>query len=348
MRFENVCLESIGYELPPKVVSSYELENRLEPLYDRLNLPKGRLELMTGIKERRFWTNGAKPSDVAIKAAEKAISASGVSKGKFGAIFHASVCRDFLEPATANIEHHRLGLPPQTMVFDISNACLGVLNGMVMLANMIELGQMEAGVIVAGEMGEKLIESTINSLLNDSSATRQSIKPAFASLTIGSGAVAVVLTHKNISSTGHRILGGTARCSTESSHLCTSDVDLGFGNGASPQMETDAEGLLKAGCKLAEETWGEFKKELGWSGDDLTKTFTHQVGSAHRKALYEALNLDMEKDYSTLKFLGNVGSVSLPITLALGMEEGTLSKGDNVGLLGIGSGLNCLMLGLEW
>ena len=73
MRYSNVYLASVGYELPSKVVTSEDIEDRLTPLYDRLGLPKGRLELMTGIKERRFWENGARPSKVASIAAKRAI-----------------------------------------------------------------------------------------------------------------------------------------------------------------------------------------------------------------------------------------------------------------------------------
>jgi 3-oxoacyl-[acyl-carrier-protein] synthase-3 len=74
----------------------------------------------------------------------------------------------------------------------------------------------------------------------------------------------------------------------------------------------------------------------------------HQVGSVHRRKLYEALGLDPAKDFSTFETLGNTGSVALPATLALAIEAGAIQAGHKVGLLGIGSGLNCLMLGLEW
>ena len=63
MRYKNVCLEAIAYTLPDEVVTSAEIETRLEPLYRRLRLPEGRLELMTGITERRFWPPGTLPSE---------------------------------------------------------------------------------------------------------------------------------------------------------------------------------------------------------------------------------------------------------------------------------------------
>ncbi|MBI4665388.1 MAG: 3-oxoacyl-ACP synthase III [Nitrospinae bacterium] len=348
MKFENVCIESVGYILPPNVVTSAMIEERLAPLYDRLKLPHGRLELMSGIRERRFWNPGTRPSAVAQEAGKQAVAASGIPLEKFGALFHCAVCRDYLEPATASFEHNSLGLRPDCMVFDISNACLGVLNGIITLAAMIELGHIEAGIVMAGEMGETLVESTINSLLSDPNVTRQSVKLAFASLTIGSGAVAVTLASRKISKTGLKLIGGVARADTSSNNLCTSDMDLGFSSNATPLMQTDSEELLKAGCKLAADTWKDFISHTGWNPETISRCFTHQVGVAHRRLLYQSIGVDMAKDFATLEFLGNVGSVSLPITFGMGLEQEAFKKGDRAVLMGIGSGLNSVMLGLEW
>jgi 3-oxoacyl-[acyl-carrier-protein] synthase-3 len=113
-------------------------------------------------------------------------------------------------------------------------------------------------------------------------------------------------------------------------------------------MQTDSERMLEAGVALAGETWAEFQRETGWRGADLDRIICHQVGSAHRRRLFETLGLDLAKDYSTFATLGNMGSVSLPATLAAAAAAGEITPGDQVALMGIGSGLNCLMLALEW
>jgi len=348
MRFKNVCIEALGYHLPENVVTSEDLEKRLGPLYEKLKLPAGRLQLMSGIRERRFWDKGVFPSEVATVAGERAIAKSGVDREKMGCLISASVCRDFLEPATASVIHHNLKLRRDCHVFDISNACLGVLNGMVHVAGMIELGQIEAGLVVAGENGGPLVNNTIETLLSRSDVTRSTIKTSFASLTIGSAAVAVLLTHKNISRTGHRLLGGIPFAATRFNDLCRGNDDSGSGSGWSPLMETDSETLMKEGCRLAGETWQAFKSKLEWDNGDVDRLFCHQVGTMHRKLLYDTIGLNPEKDFSTLEFLGNTGAASLPVTLAMGEEQGVLQPGDKAALLGIGSGLNCLMLGVEW
>jgi 3-oxoacyl-[acyl-carrier-protein] synthase-3 len=157
----------LGYTLPDEVVTTAELERRLAPLYERLRLPEGRLELMTGIRERRFFPAGTRPSTVSIESARRAIEASAIDQRYFGALIHGSVCRDLLEPATACRVHHGLGLPNEAIIYDISNACLGILNGVVQIASMIELGQIRAGIVVGTECGRELVENTIAMLNSD-------------------------------------------------------------------------------------------------------------------------------------------------------------------------------------
>ena len=124
---------------------------------------------------------------------------------------HAAVCRDMLEPATASFAHRKIGLPGSAQIFDVSNACLGFLNSFVILAGMIESGQIQAGMVVAGENGRPLIEQTLNHLAT-APLNRNEIKPFFANLTIGSGAVAAILCHRSlVKGRAHRLIGGAGR-----------------------------------------------------------------------------------------------------------------------------------------
>jgi len=348
MRYRNVCLEAFGYTIPHEVVTSAEIETRLAPLYHRLKLPEGRLELITGIRERRFWPRGTLPSTVSVESAEKALAAAGVDRSEIGALIHASVCRDYLEPATATVVHHRLGLGPQCLIYDVSNACLGFMNGLVQLANMIELGQIRAGLVVASEGSRELVENTISALNQDLSLTRQNVKLAVASLTIGSGSAAAVVVDRELSRTGNRLLGAVARTNTSFADLCHSGRDEAVAGEMRPLMQTDSEKLLLAGVELARETFEDFLAELDWSRESIDKSFCHQVGVAHRKLLFEALELDPTIDYGTVETLGNTGSVALPTAAALGIERGHLAQGDQVAMLGIGSGINSLMLAVDW
>ncbi len=344
MRYSHVCLHGFGYEIPPVELTSTALEERLAPLYERLKLPAGRLELMTGITCRRLWHPGTRPSKGAVQAGKKALAFSGVPAAEIGCLLFTSVSRDMMEPATAAFVHRGLGLPGSCQIFDISNACLGFLNGMITLANMIELGQVKTGLVVAAETAEHLLESTIAHLLSDSTLTRKTVKPLFASLTIGSGAVALVMGDRRLSDSGHILVGGCCRAHTDHNDLCQGGRNAEQGT----LMSTDSEVLLEKGIETAHHCWQDFKNELGWQGGDIDRFFCHQVGRAHARLLFERLQLNEQKNFETLPVLGNVGSVSAPITLAMGLAEGKLLAGERAAILGIGSGINSLMLGIEW
>ncbi len=348
MLYRNVCLEAITYTLPDEVVTSEQIETRLEPLYRRLRLPEGRLELMTGIAQRRFWPAGMLPSEKSIETAEKAIRTAGIDRGEIGAIVHGSVCRDYLEPATASGVHHGLRLAADCVVYDVSNACLGLLNGMVQVANMIELGQIRAGLVVGTESSRSLVETTIDQLNRDTSLSRNDIKPAFASLTIGSASAAIVLVDRRLSHTGNRLLGGVARANTEFCHLCRSGRDEAGGDDMRPLMDTNSETLMLEGIETGKAAFSGFLDRLGWTPDQMNRTFCHQVGRAHRKLFLDSLGLNPANDFTTFEFLGNTGSAALPVTAAIGVERGFTRRGDRVGLLGIGSGINVVMLGVHW
>jgi 3-oxoacyl-[acyl-carrier-protein] synthase-3 len=349
MKYQHVRLQAFGYELPPNTLSSGDIEERLTDVYQRLKLPKGRLELMSGIKERRLWDKGTRPSQAATLAGKKAIAAASVPAAELDCLIFTSVSRDMMEPATATFVHHHLGLPEKCLVFDISNACLGFLDGMLFLANMIELGQVKNGLLVAGETAEDLIESTINSIVADQNLTRKSIKSSFASFTIGSGAVALVMTHADYSPEGQRLIGGAFRANTVHSDLCQGGQSADPSTKASATlMATDSEELLVRGIETAQATWHDFLTELAWQPSEIDAFFCHQVGQAHAKLLFDRLQLDLTRNFETLAFLGNTGSVSAPITLAMGIEQKVFQPGQKAAMLGIGSGINCLMLGIEW
>lgn len=347
MRYSDVCLEGFGFTLPEQIVTSAELEQWLEPVYERLRLPAGRLELMTGIRERRFWREGTRISSKSIESAEHAIATTGIDRRHIGALVHGSVCRDHLEPATASRVHHELGLPASCHIFDVSNACLGLLNGLLLVANMIELDQIRAGLIVGTENSRPLVETTVRELNENASMTREQIKLAVASLTIGSGSCAFVLTDRELSRTDNRIMGAAVRANTEHHGLCHSGDDEAGGS-MQPLMTTDSEKLMHEGVATGIDTFADFLEQLDWSADDISKVFTHQVGAAHRKLMLESLRLAAETDFPTVEFLGNTGSVALPMSMALGIELGHLQAGDQVALLGIGSGINSVMVGVSW
>ena len=320
----------------------------LEPLYRRLRLPEGRLELMTGIAQRRVWPAGMLPSDKSIESGQWALAAADWDRQQVGALVHASVCRDHLEPATACRVHHELNLPADCLIYDLSNACLGLLDGVLQVANMIELGQIQAGLVLGTEDSRSLLETTIAALNADRSLTRQQIKRAVASLTIGSASCALLLVDRDLSRTGNRLFAASALADTRHYDLCHSGRDEAVASGMSPLMHTDSETLMRWGIATGAATFEAFLGQTGWYREQIDRTICHQVGVGHRKSMLEALGLEIQRDFSSVCWLGNTGSVALPVTMALACQTGFVQPGHRVAMLGIGSGINCLMLAVQW
>jgi 3-oxoacyl-[acyl-carrier-protein] synthase-3 len=334
----SVYLESIAYELPPFVLSSDAIVEQLEPLSRRLRIDAGRIMEATGVEERRLWAPGTSIVTTSTIASRRAIVQSGIDPADIGAIVSTSVCKDFVEPSVASMVHGELGLSPGCLNLDVGNACLGFLNGIALVADLIELGRIRAGVVVDAESSREVIEATLKRLQR-ADARMEDLRLNFPTLTLGSGAVAVVLTHKSIGQRRHRLVGHVSLADTVHRHLCV---------GKPHEMLVHAQELLKAGLMLARQTWGLGQKLLGWSASNLDFIVGHQVGSKHFARLFELFGLDPSRTFVTYPFLGNVGPASIPLTLALAVERNLIQPGYRLGLMGIGSGLNCLMMEIEW
>jgi 3-oxoacyl-[acyl-carrier-protein] synthase III len=338
MQFKNVVIQSLAAVDAPIKMTSAQIGERLQTTMDRLGLRPGFIEEITGISARRFWNSGTQPSDAATLAAEKAIEEAEIDRDSIGVLINTSVCRDFLEPSTACLVHGNLGLHERCLNFDIGNACLAFLNGMDVAARMIERGEVEYALIVDGESSGPITEATIERMLEPGMGEEQ-FRAEFASLTLGSGAAAMIMCHRELAPKGHSYLGSVTRAATQFNKLCYGQMD---------RMVTDTRVLLTEGLKLATKTFSAARETLGWVVDELDQFIIHQVSSAHTDSLMKLLGLDPEKIYRIYPELGNIGPAAVPIALAKAVAMGRIKRGDRVALLGIGSGLNCSMAEIVW
>jgi acyl-CoA:acyl-CoA alkyltransferase len=332
--YRNVSLLSVSSVLGPLVTTSVEIERKLEPILKRLRLPVGLLERVAGVIERRNW-GPLGSHEATVQAGEQALRTAGVEASSIGLLINTSITKEHLEPSVATRLHHGLGLPTSAINFDISNACLGFVNGLNLAAGLIDAGQVDYAMVIDGEDVDRMQKTTIERLAQSDVADREEFMNQFASLTLGSGAAAAVLGRADRHPEGHRMLGGVTRAATEWNELCIGSMD---------GMTTDSKSLLRRGMEVAQAAWNEAKRDWNWS--DMDRYIMHQVSSAHTAAFVKIADIDAERVPTTYPTYGNVGSASIPITLAA--ESETLQKGERVLLCGIGSGINTSMLELAW
>ncbi|PJI93303.1 3-oxoacyl-ACP synthase III [Luteimicrobium subarcticum] len=330
----NVALLSVATTIAPQVTTSEQIDAQLAPALKRLRLPKGLLQRVAGVYERRNWGPDRSFDEAAIDAGRRAIAEAGITADDIGLIINTSVTRPHLEPSVAVRLHHGLGLPSSALNFDIANACLGFVNGMSLASSLIDSGQIRYALIIDGEDADEVQRNTITRLLRDG-IKRKDFMSEFASLTLGSGAAAAVIGPADAHPKGHRILGGVTRAATQFNALCVGSVE---------GMFTDAKALLKGGLDLVVSAWQEALPH--WSWKDMDRYITHQVSRIHTESFVKAVGLDASRVPTTYPTLGNVGPASIPITLA--QEAPTLTPGDRVLLMGVGSGINTAMLELAW
>jgi 3-oxoacyl-[acyl-carrier-protein] synthase-3 len=336
--FKNVAIEAMAYELAPHRVTSAWLEDQIGETMGRLGVPRGRLEQLSGIRERRFWDEGTRPSEAATLAARKAIAAAEIDPREIGVVINTSVCQDFLEPSTSVFVHHNLGLAQRCINFDVRNACLGFLNGMYTAGLMIESGDITYALVVDGEGAQDVVMSTVRRLQSPT-ATMDEFRDNFAALTLGSGGAAMLLAHSSVARSSHRLNGVVTMAATEHNQLCI---------GMPTYMKTDAAALLTSGITLVGQTWALAKEVLpNWSDDQIACYAPHQVSARHTAAVAETIGVSPAKFQINFPVLGNIGPAAVPISLAQAAET-RLKPGDHIGLLGIGSGINCSMMSVTW
>ncbi|RYY00450.1 3-oxoacyl-ACP synthase III, partial [bacterium] len=291
-----------------------------------------------GIKERRFWDEGVEPSEVATQAAVKALENANVDKNKIGIIISTSVSKDFIEPSIASLVHGNLKLNPTCLNFDIGNACIAFINAIEIVGSMIDSGQIEYALIVDGEGSRYAVEYTINNLLN-SDIDEKMFRENFATLTLGSGAAAMVLCRSDLAPQGHKVVGGVSLANTEYNRLCV---------GQREGLITDSSKLLVTGIELVGKTYEKAKEELDWSEKQIDHLILHQVSANHTAKVADALKLEKEKIFVTFPEFGNIGPAAVPITLSKAVDTEVIKSGDRVALMGIGSGINCSMMEILW
>lgn len=338
MLFQHVAIAGLAHIDAPRRLSSDEINARLKPTLDRLGIKTDVLGEIAGIHARYLWEDNVQASDVATLAGVKALADAGIDPAKVGLLVNTSVSRDYLEPSTASIVSGNLGLPDTCQNFDVANACLAFINGMDIASRMIERGEIEYALIVDGETANLAYEKTLERLGRDD-ATEEQFRNELATLTLGSGAAAMVLARSELAPGAPRYRGGVTRAATEWNKLCRGNLD---------GMVTDTRMLLIEGIKLAQKTFIAAKHALGWAADELDQIVIHQVSKVHTAAFTKAIGIDPKKVLTIFGEHGNIGPASVPIVLSKLRELGRLKKGDRVALLGIGSGLNCSMAEVVW
>src|SRR4249919_3915111 len=297
MLFQHVAIAGLAHVDAPRRLSSEEINARLTPTLDRLGIKTDVLGDVAGIHARRLWDGEMQASSAATLAGVKALADAGIDPDKIGLLVNTSVSRDYLEPSTASIVSGNLGLSETCQNFDVANACLAFLNGMDIASRMIERGEIDYALVVDGETADLAYEKTLERM-GASDLTEVQFRNEMATLTLGSGAAAMVLARAELAPGAPRYKGGVTRAATQWNGLCRGNLD---------RMVTDTRMLLIEGLKLATKTFAAAKLALGWVVGEMDEFVIHQVSRVHTDAFVRTFGIDPQKVLTIFHEHGNIG-----------------------------------------
>jgi len=314
------AFRSIGAYVPEKILTNDELTKMVDTTDEWITK-------RTGIKERRIAAENETTSDMAVKAAQKAIERSGLNKSDIDMIVVATISPDYFNmPSTATVVAHKMGLDKVT-AFDISAACTGFIYVLSIAKAFIESGMKKNVLIIGAEKMSAITDYTDRGTC----------------ILFGDGAGAAV-----ISATENRAEAiidlHTASDGSLGDFLMTPDG--GTGNPHKSELKAEASFIQMKGnetFKIAVRTLTNdvvsILQENGIKSEEITHFIPHQANYRIIKAVGDALKLKDEQIVMTVAKYGNTSGASIPMAINDVYEKGELKAGELMLLDAFGGGL---------
>ena len=316
-----------GSYVPAKVLTNVDLEHMVATSDQWITE-------RTGIRERRLVTPGEACSDLAVKAAEGALKAAGVSAAELDMILLATCTGDYPLPATACLIQHRIGAT-RAAACDLSAACCGFVYALSVADAYVKTGLRH--VLVIG--------SEVMSAITDWTDRNTCIL-------FGDGAGAAVLSARD----GERgILSSHLK---SDGALCDLIIVPGGGSRNPPSEKIVAERMqfirmkgnetFKVAVRTLEDIARETLAANNLSVKDLDLYVPHQANGRILKAVADRLGLPIEKMMLNLARYGNTSAASIPIALDEAVQEGRIKEGSLVMIGAFGAGLTWASALIRW
>lgn len=330
-----VKINSVGTFLPKEVVKSDDLMTEIDSK-NRYDIPIDWLSTVMGIDERRVAASDAKPSDLAIPAAQEAIDrCSEMSPEEIDLVIFCGIERDQPEPATAHTIQNALGLNANH-VFDMANACFGFIDAMEVASNFIKCGAVRYALIVTGEVPSKVLRAAVETL--KSGVDIKTAKNIIGALSVGDAGGAVILGSSDVYETTGFELFNTI---TQSSFVdkCIYKTQENGKIEGQMVMGKMAAAFIKYNHQMIDETL----EKIGW--DKFDWMLSHQIGKKPFEKISNLHGVVPENMIKTFDKLGNITSATFPVNFKKLTTDGIAKPGDRVGGCFAGSGLAIGQLG---
>lgn len=325
---------SVGTFLPSEIVKSNNLFEEVKS-YEQWGIPHNWMSRFMGIIERRMCAADAKPSDLAIPAARKAIINADINPDEIDLIIFCGIERDQSEPATAHTIQAKLGLSAN-YALDISNACNGFVDGIQIASKFIATNSARYALVVTGEITTKVTREIVDKMKKGMS--RDDALNCLGSLSVGDAGGAV-------------IIGAADPLELEGFQYFDSNVDSNHvdkciyrrtKNGYEGQMKMSE--ILEQCIGMHRLKIGDTLKKLMWPEFDWV--ISHQTGRRNFKAYSDFEGVNPERMIKTYPLLGNITTATFAVNWEKLQSSGKVKSGDRIGGLFGGSGVTVSQFGI--
>lgn len=306
-----------GSSVPETVLSNSDLEKMVDTSDEWITS-------RTGIKERRISDKNTAASDVAYGAAEKALSAAGVSAQQLDAIIVGTITPDFIFPSTGCILQNRLGAK-KAYAFDLMAGCSGFLYALHVAQGIIKSGGAEKILAIGVDVLSKVTD------FEDRSTC----------ILFGDGAGAAVLTASDepgilssiLNSDGNHwdllyVPAGGSRTPIDEEVLKSREQ----------YIKMEGNDVFKVAVKSMESATVDAIAKANLSPEDIDLFIPHQANYRILEAVRKRLDFPEKKVFSNLDKYGNTSGASIPLALDEAVRLGNVEEGSLVLFAAFGAG----------
>ncbi len=329
------CVSSIigtGSYMPEKILTNDDLSKIVDTSDEWITT-------RTGIKERRIAAENQATSDLATKAAERAMDSAGVKPEEIDLIVVATVTPDMPFPSTACFVQKNIGAS-NAVCFDVSAACSGFLYALQIARNFLNAGTRSTALVIGAEKLSTLVNWTDRNtcvLFGD-----------------GAGAVVIRAVDSDTSAPGRvlstvmgsdgnlvnllRVPGGGSACP-----ITAANIDSRLNTIHMEGKETFKHAVTRM-CQASEKAL----EMAGLTKEDISLVIPHQANARIITAIADRLDLPHEKAFMNVDKYGNTSAATIPVALDEANRQGRLKPGDIVLLVAFGGGFTWASSVIRW
>ena len=328
MAKQNAVVTGYGFYAPPKVVTNYDLEKIVDTTDEWITS-------RTGIKERRWASDGETTSSMSVRAARQALERARLRPQDVDLIVVGTCSPDYLFPATACLVQDALGAV-RAGAFDVEAACTSFVSAIAIANGMILAGTCRNAVVVGAETLSRLLDRTDRTTC----------------VLFGDGAGAVVLEASNASVGVESAVLHADGSKGELLYVAAGATKIPATKDTVEQrlhfIKMQGGEVFKLAVKSMADAAEEALAEAGVTVEEIDLLVPHQANIRIIEAVAKRLRFPMEKVFVNIQRYGNTSAASIPIALAEAAESGRLTKGDRVLLVAFGGGFTWGAAVMEW